>query len=181
MAEKVLFQTTLTQLSKTDIEGIGTLRRENDATYRWVKNASAYTALVAGGSCVKYNLYPATASEITKRVYTPDNTLAVTCYQTLPAGVPVTGIGISGSGTGCFGWVKVQGVEAVKVTAGGTAVTPGQMLISTSAGGWVPIPQALAPYTGVAMPALGAVLLQACSSVGPLTAQTCIVRLRCLD
>jgi len=178
MAEKVLFQTTLTQVAKTDLEGLGTLRREGNEVYRWVKNASADTALTVGGSCLKYNLYPATASEIDKRVYPPDTRCTLTCFEALPAGVPVAAIGASGASTTCFGWVKVQGVEAVTVNSGATAVTPGQMMIATSAGGWTAIPHALAPNTSIAMPLLGAVLLQACSSVSP---QTCIVRLRCLD
>lgn len=183
MAEKVLFQTKLTDLATSDLEGLGTLRREGNKVYCWVKNASAYTALVAGGSSLVYNSTPATADDLFKRVYTPSTACTLTCSMSLPAGIPVTGIGVSGAAsTGDHGWVLKEGTTQATVFNGLTAVGVGNILIATSAGGWVPTANALAPATYAAnlAPTVGALLVVAASSIGPSTAQTCFVRVKCL-
>lgn len=51
MSLKTLFQTDLTDISSTDVEGVGTLRWVGDNLYRWVQNAEAATALTVGQVC----------------------------------------------------------------------------------------------------------------------------------
>ena len=70
MAEKVLFQTALTGLELTDIEGVGILRTDEfGRIFRWVKNMSS-TALIAAGACLR----PVTSVSLgsIRRVYTTD-------------------------------------------------------------------------------------------------------------
>lgn len=58
MGMKVLFETGLTDVSTTDIEGIGTLRFDEFGNrYRWVYNASAFASRVGSPACYDATLY----------------------------------------------------------------------------------------------------------------------------
>ncbi len=133
MGRKVMFQTALTDLKTTDVEGLGVLREDEFGnTYRWMRNDAA-TALQPGGCCLA-NLSSAIA-DVNKGVYSPDAaTGGATALVGIPAGAPVTGIGATGSSTGCFGWVQVEGKRRVSLKAVATAAEqqPGVFVPATS-------------------------------------------------
>jgi hypothetical protein len=133
MARKVLFKTALTDLRDSDVEGLGNLREDRLGNiYRWMRNDAA-TALVAGGCCLA-NLSSAVAS-VDQGVYSPDvATGGATALMHMPGGVPMTAIGATGSSTGCYGWVQVQGKRRVSICPSATAAQqePGCTLIATS-------------------------------------------------
>ena len=113
MAQKILFQTALTDLETTDVEGKGNLRYMDDGrVYRWVKNVSA-TALLYHGACLK--ALTSVVSAINSNVRSTDTATAATAQLSIPAGVPVTAIGASGSGTGDHGWIQVAGPAKVSM------------------------------------------------------------------
>jgi len=121
--EKVLFVTALTDISKTDDEGVGTLRRDDKGkTYRWVKNRNA-TAIANGAACC-YDAddYDGSAEEF-EAVNMP-----VTNDLMLAAGIAMTAFGISGAL--CFGWIQVEGFQANVAcrTPKTTAITIGTIL-----------------------------------------------------
>lgn len=123
MARKILFAEGggLTSLQTSDTEGLGVLYEdEYGRVYRYVKNAGS-TALQQSTVCLK-KLGQTTVKTVNARVLAPDAaTGPATCLATIPAGVPVTGIGASGSGTGAFGWVQVAGPAKVTVWQSATA------------------------------------------------------------
>ena len=150
MADKVLFQTSLTDLSLTDKDGIGELRYESDGrTYRYVKNVSA-TALVRQGSCLK--ALTSVLAGMDKGVRSPDfaTLTGATASMLIAAGVPVTGMAKSGSLiTGAFGYVQVAGPAKVSMlmsdTTAGVSGLPGRVSIATgliATAGW-DVPEAL--------------------------------------
>lgn len=134
MAQKILFQTKLTDLETTDLEGKGNLRHEEQGKiYRWVKNVSA-TALVAKGACLK-NLTSVLAN-MNIGVRSVDTLTAATAQLHLPGGVPVTAIAASGAGTGDHGWVQVAGPARVTMVMSDTTAAasgwPGRLSICTN-------------------------------------------------
>ncbi len=132
---KVMFQTALTDLKTTDIEGLGVLREDEfGKKYRWVKNASTLTALIAAGCCLMQVTSVEGASF--KRVLSPNaiGTGPSTTLITMPAGVPIAAIGPSGSATGDHGWILVEGLKKVSMrqTATATNGNPGCHAIATT-------------------------------------------------
>ena len=106
MPAKKLWQTKLTDLEETDVEGMSKLREgHDDKMYRWVKNASA-TALIRDGCCLMD--FTTTLADVYKRVRSSDvpSTGPSTCLITMPAGSPETGIAKSGASTGDHGWIQ---------------------------------------------------------------------------
>lgn len=126
MAIKVQFQSALTDLFKTSeietgniIDKRGDIRYTEDGkVYRFVKNVSA-TALKYHGACLK--ALTSVLSEINKNVRSTDTATAATAQLTVPAGVPVTAIGASGSSTGDHGWIQVKGPARVSMVMSDTA------------------------------------------------------------
>lgn len=134
MAEKVLFQAALTALKTEDTEGRGRLRHYSDGRiYRWVKNISA-TALLYHGACLK--ALTSVLGEMEKNVRSTDTATAATSQLSIPAGVPVTAIGASGSSTGDHGFVQVAGPARVSMVVSDTASAasgwPGWTAIATN-------------------------------------------------
>lgn len=135
--KKVLWQTALTQLEGSDVEGLGQVREdEKGSAYRWVKNSSI-TALVAGGCCLMD--FTTTAADIFKRVRATHlaQTGPSTCLITMPAGVPLTAIAESGgTSTGDHGWIQVAGIKKLSIQQTATAAnqSPGCRAIATSVG-----------------------------------------------
>lgn len=97
---KTLFETKLTDIVSTDIEGVGTLRYEPKGdVYRWVKNeGSALTAKQP----VCYDVSDVGTIALFQTVLTP-----VSADLMVAAGIAVTAIGASGAL--CYGWVQCEG------------------------------------------------------------------------
>lgn len=124
MAIKTIFETELTDLKDSDVEGVGTLRYEADGTkYRWEKNRNA-TAFTAKQP-VCYDAGNVGTSALFESVNSP-----VTADLMLQAGIAVTAIEASGSD--CFGWILVEGYfqDARVLGVSGTAVAIGDELVA---------------------------------------------------
>lgn len=127
MAIKTLFETELNEIKSTDVEGVGTLRYEDDGrVFRWVKNRNA-TAFTAKQP-VCYDAGNVGTSALFKSVNSP-----VTADLMLEAGVAITAIGASGAI--CYGWVQVRGYcqDARVLGVSGTAVAIGDELVAANA------------------------------------------------
>ncbi len=120
---KLLWETALTDVAATDIEGVGRLRYGNGGQiYRWVKNRSTTTAIVAK-QVVCYNEGNVGASALYESVNEPE-----TENLMLNAGMAVTAIVASASDALCFGWICVQGYFQDALVGGATAVAIGDSL-----------------------------------------------------
>ena len=126
MAEKILFQTKLTELASTDKEGVMTIRRdEYGRAWRWVKN-TATTALTAKQP-VTYEVALAGSNAMFQSVLTP-----ATANLMMAAGIAVTAIAASGGK--CFGWVQILGhfSDARALAVSGTAGAVGEEYIGAN-------------------------------------------------
>lgn len=131
MARKVLFQTALTDLETADVEGLGVLRDDEFGNvYRWVKNKGT-TALYKAGPCLK--IVTSVVAGARGRVINPTGAGTSTASINRCAGIPVTAIGASGSGTGAYGWVQCLGIARASFVGTDTAQSVGQQAICTSA------------------------------------------------
>jgi len=98
---KQLFETKLTDIRSTDVEGVGTLRYEDEETvYRWVKNRNA--TAIAADQPVCYDVGNVGSSALFQSINMP-----VSADLMMAAGIAMATMGISGAV--CYGWVKVQG------------------------------------------------------------------------
>jgi hypothetical protein len=101
---KLLFETKLTDIKSTDVEGVGTLRCEQDGgltkIFEWTKNRNA-TAFTAKQP-VCFDADQAGSAAILQKVNSP-----VTADLMLAAGIAVTAIAASGGN--CYGWVQREG------------------------------------------------------------------------
>lgn len=113
MAQKVLFETALTETSDTDIEGIGTERTDvKGRRYRWVKNASAPTARVGGPAC--YDMGNGAAADFVDEVLTDPADEDVRLFA---------GIFLSAIPNGEYGWIQTWGRHSAARVAMGTTTT----------------------------------------------------------
>lgn len=120
--DKVLFQSALTDTDSTDKDRVGSLRFDDQygRVYRYVRNDAA-TALQRNGCCLAHLV--GTYADLDKGVYSPDAaTGPSTAMIHVPAGVPMTNLGATGSTTGCYGWVQVEGLKRVNIKKLATAV-----------------------------------------------------------
>jgi hypothetical protein len=104
MALKTLFQTALTDIKDTDIEGVGVLRYDDEGNIdRWEKNrnATAWTAKQP----VCYDAGNVGTSALFKSANSP-----VAADLMLAAGIAHAAV--EASGGACYGWVRVQGYFA---------------------------------------------------------------------
>jgi hypothetical protein len=128
MAEKILWQSALTQLSTTDLDGIGNIRKfESGIAYKYVKNSST-TALTRRAPCEYKSAV--TGSMSRTRVIPP---LAANHWAL--SGIPVTAIGKSGSTTGAFGFVQIAGPFEDAICVEKTALAVGGCMVSTAGTG----------------------------------------------
>ncbi len=113
MAQKVLFETALTETSDTDIEGIGTERVDQKGRrYRWVKNASAPTARVGAPAC--YDMGNGEANDFVDEVLSDSVDEDLNLFA---------GIFLSAIPNGEYGWIQVWGRYASARYAKGTTTT----------------------------------------------------------
>jgi hypothetical protein len=126
---KTLITVPLNELRTSDEEGLASLFEQNGKVYRWVKNKGT-TGLLAGGSCV--TVFTSVPGAACARVICPTGAGASTGLVTIPAGVPRTAIGPSGSDTGDHGWIQVRGTKKISVAQLTTAFAGGERLVATS-------------------------------------------------
>ncbi len=145
MAEKILFKTGLDAIESTDIEGVGTLRKDTQGrVYKWVKNlgaASTTNDLVAGQPVVYSDAVGA-------------DTRHLGVIDTLSGGDEemLAGVAMAALTAQYYGWIQIKGISiTASVTHSSTAtqvLTIGDVLkvVSTSesfefgaAGGNVPV------------------------------------------
>lgn len=120
---KTLFETKLTDIKSTDVEGVGTLRYEdNGNVYRWVKNEGSSALTAKQPVC--YDVSDVGTIALFQTVLTP-----ATDDLMMAAGIAVTAIGASGAI--CYGWVLAQGYakDSRVLAVSGTAVAVGDQLI----------------------------------------------------
>lgn len=124
-----IIRVPLSALRTNDEQTIGSLYSVKQKTYRFVKNAAG-TALVARASCAE--MVTSEEAGMKTRVVSPDiMSGANTAIAGLPAGMPVSSIGGSGSSTGCYGWVQCKGPAKVSVLRTSDAVAIGSFAIGT--------------------------------------------------
>jgi hypothetical protein len=184
MAQKVIWETELNELSTSDVEGVGVIRRDKKGQgFKWIKNTGT-TALVADGCCV-YRIV-STAVQIHTKVIGPDGVGASTAVVTDPAGVPVTGIGASGSSTGCYGWVKAEGYHKVSMMQSATAADQASNCVAIATSVQPATYPWGKPATSVHSTAVGqafasrVVLMESFATTGVATAASCLVKIQCL-
>ena len=167
---KTLFNTLITDVKSTDVEGVGRTRWEDDKCYRWIKNVGATD--IAANSLVTHVL--AAGSTSLQNGQTP-----ATADLSYLGGVAVTTIK-STTGTYAYGWIQVLGhngsvaVTPTNGTATSTALA-GATLLAVNGAAYATVGSAVgtAPiYTRTI------VLLDAVP--GSTAAQTCNVLIRCL-
>lgn len=121
---KTLFETELTDVADTDIEGVGNLRFNSDGRiYRWVKNHAA--TVIAQGCPTCYDAGSVGTAALLESVETP-----VSADLMLAAGIAMTGFAISGGI--CYGWIQVQGYCPDVSVIGTTNIVVGDELIATN-------------------------------------------------
>lgn len=124
---KQLFQTALTDIKSTDVEGVGTLRYENEKIYRWVKNEEASTALTVG--------------QLATHVIANGILLTTTVKQPATANLGfIGGVVVATSLTaGYYGWIQIYGpnssVSVSGGTTGGTDIAAGDYLKGVNSAG----------------------------------------------
>jgi len=124
---KKQFVTGITDLTATDVEGVGVLRYESEGkVYRWVKNRNA-TAFTAKQP-VCYDVGNIGSVALFEAVNSP-----VTADLMVAAGCAVTAIAASGGL--CFGWVLVEGwfADVPVLDISGTAIAVGDELNAVNA------------------------------------------------
>jgi len=124
---KTLFETKLTDIRKTDVEGVSILRYEDDGSiYQWQKNRNA-TAFTAKQP-VCFDAGNVGSLALHKSVNSP-----VTADLMLAAGIAVTAIEASGSK--CYGWIQRRGYfnGAPTLAVSGTAIAVGDELQAVNA------------------------------------------------
>jgi len=127
MNTKTIWQTKLTEAYDEDVEGLGSVRWEGNACYRWVKNESSSVALTYG-QVACHTL--ANTTDFLKLVKQ-----AATANLSALAGVVMATAGLAAN-TGtlpkCYGWVQIFGYAAsVSVsgqTTGGSDLAVGDFL-----------------------------------------------------
>lgn len=191
MPKKVMFGVAggvdgLVALHTSDVDNNLAAINEDEfgRVYRFVKNSSS-TALVQNGCCLRKlgQTYPADAY---KYVLSHDAaTGPATCLITVPAGVPVTGIGASGSSTGDYGWIQVAGTRRVSMWQTATAAQQqaGCVAIGTtiSTGYWdKPVTGTIDSTNGGTVFYAGVRLAASLATTGVATAASALVEVRCL-
>lgn len=121
---KTLFETTLTQVETTDVEGKGIERTDEFGnTYRWIYNASTISSRVGGPACYDATLYSAATFLQHVRVDTADEDIDY-----------FAGVFISVIPTLNYGWILTSGKYntcRVAIASGGAIAISDLMIPST--------------------------------------------------
>ena len=125
---KKIFQTGLTDVKDTDLEGVGTIRFEGSKIYKWVvlTNATS-TVTCTAGDVLGYRL-----AQVANSVVVSDNTDSQT--KPIGAGVVVTTDTVAGvAGTSYYLWVQIKGAAtALKDILGSTPADGDALFLSTT-------------------------------------------------
>ena len=109
MAEKILFQTKLTEQSTSDIEGEGTIRRdEYGNVFKWVQNAEASTVTATLSGLSSYN------------IDSDKKTVKIPAAATLANSA---GFWMSAVVGQSYGWIQCQGTGPGLVIRSGSAAS----------------------------------------------------------
>jgi hypothetical protein len=127
---KRVFVTAIGDLRNTDVDGIGTLRFEGNAVYKWVKFSG--TTAVAVGDPVNYVLSDGQLNTVD------------TAVSALPAGIAVSALTTAQALLTPYGWIQLSGVVTLSHTPSGTVAAGTPLTKSSTAG-------TLAAQTGVAL------------------------------
>lgn len=118
MSKRSIFITRLTDVADTDLEGVGTIRRENNKQYKWVKYKTAAGPVAAVANQMAYYYAP---GGVSAGSYTD-----VTSDLSDSAGV-AAGMLLSAPTDGQYCWIQTKGPAtlALALTAGadGNAMT----------------------------------------------------------
>lgn len=126
---KGLFQTKLTDVRDSDVEGVGTLRYGvKGQVYRWVKNRSTTTAIVAK-QAVSYSDGNTGTKALFQSVNEPE-----TANLMFAAGMAITALAASASDALSYGWITVQGYFQDALVHGDTAIGIGDILMGANDG-----------------------------------------------
>lgn len=176
-----LLNVPLNEVRTNDEQVVGSLHPEKGKVYRWVKNIGS-TDLTAGGPALIVHSGAVTGNYM-HRIISAD-TGPATAVPWMPAGSCVTGIGGSGSTTGCYGWLQVKGVASVTQQGTATALVIGSYSIASSTypAAWASnVSYSIDTTAATAMVySKNAQLLQAVSTAGPSTSYTKLVELNCV-
>jgi hypothetical protein len=128
---KTIFQTLTTDVTSTDVEGVGRLRWEDDKCYRWVKNDGAADIAANSLACHTFSNAATSLQNVAK---------PLTANLAYLAGVAISTISTT-TGTYCYGWVQVFGLNAsIAVTPVNTETTAnpttGFALIGVTGAAW---------------------------------------------
>ncbi len=178
-----LLRVPLSQLNTNDGQVIGSLTEIKAKTYRYIKNAGS-TALIARASCME--MLTSVEGGMKTRVISGDGINTTTAFIGLPAGMPMSAIGPSGSDTGAFGWIQCKGPAKVSIHQMATAIAVGSFAIGTSA---LPASQPFGKAyirtadsaTTAKLYSRGVIIMQAIASTGAATAVSCLVDIQCLS
>ena len=109
---KQLFETALTEVATTDLEGVGTLRWDGANVYRWVYNATGSATVV--GEVVFHDMSEKPTSELVESIY---------AAATLDLGM-MAGVCMSICASLSYCWIQIFGVcTSVIVIENASAIT----------------------------------------------------------
>ena len=127
---KTIYRTKLSDISDTDLEGVGQVRQDGDCWYRWIRNF--HTADLAVGTPVSYSM--ANGANFHEKVYLPTDALAATVAGLAMAAIEAYSATVKETGQKQFGWIMIEGYHgsAQCVQRTGTALAASQALIPAS-------------------------------------------------
>src|SRR3990172_1288440 len=125
---KKIFVTAVTDVSSTDLEGLGTIRFEGNKVYKWVKlqNTTATVAAVAGDVCS----YGVDAGYTNNLVVTDVSDAASATVPVCAGMILATVAGVLL--TAYYLWIQIKGPAVVNQTIGGTPVDGDMLTASTT-------------------------------------------------
>lgn len=132
---KSLFETTLTDVKKTDVEGIGNLRYEPDGcVYRWVKSTCEVAVVAHQPLCYDDALGIASQTGIVTMVLEPGSDA---CDLTLFAGISMAAWSAPTTTDPQYAWIQIYGFHAnaeVEVESSTNCVIGDSMTMQTGTG-----------------------------------------------
>jgi len=179
MANKRLIAGGLQSLHTADREVLGSEYEHKGRVYRYVKNMGS-TALTRKAVCLV--ALTSIADNIKTRVIAPSGAGASTASVKVPAGMPLTAIGASGSSTGDHGWIQVEGPVKANVQQLTTELAVGDLAIASSSydGAWASVHKPTADSASTSQAYARRVeLLSAVATTGPNTAASAIIDIQC--